>query len=209
MNIFRDIEQGTDEWKLLRKGKPTASNFSSIVTASKCELSKSADGYINDLIAQTFCPDWEPFEGNYWTKRGNELEPQARLAFQVATGYQVDQVGFVLHDNRILGCSPDGFVMDGGEIVAGLEIKCPAPNTHVEWMRAGVLPDKYKQQVHGSMIVTGIRQWHFWAYHPAMKPLHVLVTWDSYTDAMVKPLMQFCDLYRKVYAETVNKLTLE
>lgn len=209
MNIIKELTQGTPEWLAIRKGKPTASNFDKIVTAAKCELSKSADGFINDLIGETFAPDFEPeFQGNWLTRRGNELEPQARLAFQVHTALDVETVGFCVHDNGILGCSPDALIKDGGEYVAGLEIKCPAPGTHVGYVRTGGLPDTYKQQVHGSMIVTGLRQWHFWSYFPGMQPHHVLVTWDDYTDKMQSSLLKFCDLYRNAYNETVNKLKL-
>lgn len=209
MKIHTDIAQGTPEWLAIRKGKPTASNFDKIVTAAKCELSKSADGFINDLIGETFAPDFEPeFQGNWLTRRGNELEPQARLAFQAHTALDVETVGFCVHDNGILGCSPDALIEMDGEYVAGLEIKCPAPGTHVGYVRAGGLPDTYKQQVHGSMIVTGLSQWHFWSYFPGMQPHHVLVTWDDYTDKMQASLLKFCDLYRNAYNETVNKLKL-
>lgn len=209
MNIIKELTQGTPEWLAIRKGKPTASNFDKIVTAAKCELSKSADGFINDLIGETFAPDFEPeFQGNWLTRRGNELEPQARLAFQVYTALDVETVGFCVHDNGILGCSPDALIKDGGEYVAGLEIKCPAPGTHVGYVRTGGMPDTYKQQVHGSMIVTGLRQWHFWSFFPGMQPHHVLVTWDDYTDKMQASLLKFCDLYRTAYEQTVNKLKL-
>lgn len=209
MNIHKDITQGTPEWLAVRKGKPTASNFDKIVTAAKCELSKSADSYINDLIGEAFAPDFEPeFQGNWLTRRGNELEPQARLAFQVQTGLDVEQVGFVTHDNGILGCSPDALIKDGGKYVAGLEIKCPAPGTHVGYVRAGGLPDAYKQQVHGSMVVTGLRQWHFWSYFPGMQPHHVIVTWDDYTSKMQETLLKFCEQYREVYNSIVHKLQI-
>lgn len=207
MIIHNNIEQGTSEWHAIRKGKPTASNFSKIVTAAKCELSKSADGYINDLIGETFAPDFEPeFQGNWMTRRGTELEPQARLAFQAYTARDVDQVGFVTHDNGILGCSPDGLILEAGQYVAGLEIKCPAPGTHVEYVRTGGLPDTYKQQVHGAMVVTGLRQWHFWSYFPGMQPHYVLVTWDDYTSKMAETLFKFCEQYQKVYNEVTPKL---
>jgi hypothetical protein len=207
--VHKDIIQGTPDWLLVRKGKPTASNFSKIVTAAKCDLSKSADSYINELIGETFAPDFEPeFQGNWMTRRGTEMEPQARLAFQAHTALSVEQVGFVTHDNGILGCSPDGLIVDGGQYVAGVEIKCPAPGTHVEYVRAGGLPDTYKQQVHGSMCVTGIRQWHFWSYFPGMQPHHIVVTWDDYTSRMLETMLKFCEQYQKVYNEVTPKLKM-
>ena len=207
--VHKDIIQGTPDWLLVRKGKPTASNFSKIVTAAKCELSKSADGYINELIGETFAPDFEQgFQGNRMTEYGKAMEPQARLAFQAHTALNVEQVGFVTHDNGILGCSPDGLIVDGGQYVAGVEIKCPAPGTHVEYVRDGGLPDTYKQQVHGSLAVSGLRQWHFWSYFPGMQPHHVVVTWDDYTSRMLETLLKFCEQYQKSYNEVTPKLKM-
>lgn len=202
-------KQGSPEWLAARKGKPSASRFKDIVTAVKCELSKSHDAYIDTLIAQTFVPDWDemPFP-TYWMKRGTEMEPQARLAFQVHTGAKLEQVGFVLHDNGILGCSPDSLIGSAAGYIEGLEIKCPAPNTHVAWVRAGGLPDEHKAQVHGSMIVTGLPVWHFWSYFPGMQPHHVIVHRDEYTEKMERALMEFCEIYRKAYTETRGKLEL-
>jgi len=211
---IHDAIQGSPEWLAIRKGKPSASRFKDIVTAVKCELSKSHDAYIDTLIAQTFVPDWDevPFP-SYWMKRGTEMEPQARLAFQAHYEAQVGKVdvqtvGFVLHDNNVLGCSPDALIAMDGKHVAGLEIKCPAPNTHVAWVRAGGLPEEHKQQVHGSMIVTGLRSWHFWSYFPGMQPHHVIVHRDDYTDRMEKALLEFCAKYQAAYAAAVPLLQL-
>jgi hypothetical protein len=43
--------QGSDEWLQSRLGKPTASNFGKLITPTG-KPSASADGYINELIAQ-------------------------------------------------------------------------------------------------------------------------------------------------------------
>ena len=60
-----------------------------------------------------------------------------------------------------------------------MEIKCPAPATHVEYLRGGVLPSKYKQQVMGCLWITGRQWWDFMSYHPNMKPLIVRVERDE------------------------------
>lgn len=208
MTVYKDIEQGTPEWLALRKGKPTASVFSRIVTPAKLELAKGHDSLIDDLIAQTFVPDFDPVPETYWIKRGKEMEPQARLKFQILTGAKLEQVGFCLHPNGILGCSPDSLIASSEGYIEGAEIKCPAPNTHVAWMREGGLPEEHKLQVHGSMIVTGLPRWHFFSFFPGMQPLHVVVHRDQTTAKIETVLMQFCDIYQKAYNETVPKLRL-
>lgn len=207
MKIHTDLIQGTPEWLAIRKGRPTASRFRDFVTTAKGDLSKSARGYICELIGESFCPEFEYFSGNTFTERGKALEPEAREAFEVETGLKVEPVGFVIADDGIAGCSPDGLIRgDSGDYIAGLEIKCPTPKTHVEYVLDGVLPDDYKQQVHGSMVVTGIRTWHFWSYFPGMRHLHVIVQWDDYTDKLAKTLAAFLVEYKAARDIAVPRL---
>lgn len=208
MIVYPHIEQGTPEWKEIRKGRPTASRFSEILTAAKCELSKSADDYTLELIGEVFCPDWEYFQGNALTRSGNELEPEARDAFVVHTGLTVKQVGFVIADDQTCGCSPDGLICDAdGNYVAGLEIKCPSPKEHVSCVLEGGLPNKYKQQVHGSMAVTGLNSWHFWSYFPGMMHHHCIVQRDEYTEKIASALKPFVAAYKEKMALAKAKLT--
>ena len=73
-------------------------------------------------------------------------------------------------------------------------------------MLAGVLPDDYKQQVHGSMAVTGLNSWNFWSYFPGMAPLHVVVTRDEYTEKISSALDSFLTEYQKAFAIALPKL---
>lgn len=207
MKIYRDLTQGTPEWLTIRKGRPTASRFSEIVTATGLP-SKSADAYIRELIAECFCPDFINWRGNADTERGVELEPEAREAFAKATGLPLEQVGFVIADDGTCGCSPDSLVGGGGKYSAGLEIKCPSPKAHVGYVLDGELPDIYKQQVHGSMVITGLNEWHFWSYFPGMKPLHVLVRRDIYTEKLAERLAMFVQNYKAAMEAAVPKLKI-
>lgn len=210
VKFFPDIEQGTDEWLQLRKGKPTASRFSDIITAAKGDLSKSCEGYIDELIGECFCPEFEYFRGNVFTERGKEVEGEAREAFEAETGLAVRQMGFALAANGVCGCSPDGLIYDAaGACIAGVEIKCPSPKVHIAYVRGGVLPDTYKQQVHGSMAVTGLNEWHFWSYFPGMRHLHVVVKRDDYTAKVEAALAQFVEKYRAEMAQMMPRLRVD
>lgn len=46
----------------------------------------------------------------------------------------------------------------------GIEIKCPAPHTHVKYLSDGVIPKEYRAQVYGSMFCTGFSKWVFMSY---------------------------------------------
>ena len=113
--------------------------------------------YLADLVAETYGLPHDGFFGNDWTDRGVRMEPEARAKFAESTGLFVSEVGFATRDDKIVGCSPDGFVSEklGGEPIGGLELKDPCPRKHVRWIAEGILPDEHKLQVHGSMAVTG------------------------------------------------------
>ena len=167
--IILDHEQGSPEWLAARLGKPSASMFSKLITQTG-KPSSSADGYVNELIAERLTGQSEPFHVTEWMQRGTELEPEAREAYEFISSNDVIETGFILHTSYEFGCSPDGLILDQG----GLEIKCPAPKTMVSYLRdpkVGV--KKYWQQIQGCMWITKRNWWDFFAYHPEMP--HVLV----------------------------------
>lgn len=193
-----ELEQGKPEWFAARCGLPTASDMGSIITASG-KPSASADGYAAELIDELVRPlaerDEEEqaavFRGNRHTDRGNREEPKARNWLRLVTGLDVRTAGFVLNDAGTLGCSPDALVWADGSPIEGCEIKAPEGKKHALWMLQNKLPDEHKQQVHGSMIVTGLRAWRFVSYCPGYKPFHIRVEWNEYTDTMAKTLDGF------------------
>jgi len=209
MKVFPHVLQGSESWMALRKGRLTASNFDKIITAAKGDLSKQRFDYMAALISECFCPEFVTWTGNFATDRGNELEPEARQAFADHTGMNVVQVGFCTQDNGVVGCSPDALIVnDAGEYIAGVELKCPFPATHVKYVADGVLPDDYKQQVHGSMAVTGLNEWHFWSYFPGMRPFHLKVERDAYTAKVESALEQFMIEYGELSARVKPQLII-
>ncbi len=178
--IILGHEQGSPEWLAARLGKPSASMFSKLITTTG-KPSSSADGYINQLIAERLTGQSEPFYVTEWMARGTELEPEAREAYEFISGNDVVETGFILDISSECGCSPDGLIADKG----GLEIKCPAPQTMVSYLRdnqAGV--KKYWQQMQGCMWITKRDWWDFFAYHPEMP--HVLVSVDRDEEYIAK-----------------------
>lgn len=142
---------------------------------------------------------------NLPVQRGNTLEPQAREVYAMLTGHEVEQVGMCLSDDGLFGASPDGLIststptpyVDIARLSHGLEIKCPWPDTHIEWLLAGTLPDEHKHQVHGSMAVSGLNRWDFLSHCPGWPPLLVQVERDQFTAEIEKGLA----LFRAEYAE--------
>lgn len=209
MKIHKGFQQLSEQWHALKRGRASASQFDRIITPAKGEYSKQARGYMRDLLVECFTPDFAKFEGNKWTERGTEMEPEARKAFEEHTGLTAEQVAFVTSERwqHVVGCSPDSLIRDAsGEYVAGLEIKCPSPFTHAEYIEDGVLPNEYKAQVHGGMAVTGLNEWHFWSYFPGLAPFHLVVRRDDYTEKLTAALDQFITEYGAYRAEMQPKL---
>lgn len=150
--LLVECEQHGAEWFSVRLGKPTASKFSAIITpGSKPTTGGARQTYMNQLLAEriTRC-----LHNNYKSApmdHGNALEPKGRGYYAMTTGRDVQQVGFVMHESRSYGCSPDGLVDDN----LVLEIKCPYRHTFVGL----VLAEKpvwsaYKVQIQAQMWIT-------------------------------------------------------
>lgn len=89
---------------------------------------------------------------------GIEREPAAVAFYEAVSGRLLESVGFVSHDSLLAGCSPDGVVNDFEGLV---EIKCPLPATHLEYLRTGKVPAKYLWQITHALWITGA-EWCDW-----------------------------------------------
>jgi len=220
-----DCTQGSAMWHEARLGRATASQAANILTPTG-KLSTSATGLIRRLAREQVCADPNEREPNAAMEWGNMQEPFARDEFRKLTKNRVIEVGFcqsLIHP--ALGCSPDGLIhgdnsaewcIDGlklaqdadGPIVAGLEIKCPSVDTHVDYLLDGELPAKYRPQVHFSMAITGIQTWYFMSFFPGLKPLILPVPWDDYTDKIRDTALAFASEYEQEMPKILNAIRL-
>lgn len=95
--------------------------------------------------------------------RGVELEDAAIDAYEFESELETSPGGFCTDDANTYGCSPDRLVGDDGL----LEMKVPAPNTHIRYLldKAALGKEKWVQ-VQGQLLVTG-RQWvDLVSFHP-------------------------------------------
>lgn len=194
-----ECQQGSPEWFEARKGIPTASRFSKILTPKTLKLSASADDLICELIGERMSlipPEGADAFMNRAMRWGTECEAEARAWYAMEADMDVRQVGFVLTDDGRIGASPDGLVGDDG----GLELKCPQASTQVAYLLAGELPAEYKAQVHGALIVTNRKWWDFLSYHPGLPPLLIRVFPDEYTVVLMEALDHFYARYQAALA---------
>ena len=176
--IISHVQQGTDEWFAERAGKVTASNFDKIITSTGAQTaSATRAAYLYQLAGERITGMPEQGFTTPWMDRGKELEAEARLFFEQEMGVFVSEIGMIYsNESREISCSPDGVLPETKE---GLEIKCPKLSTHVGYLDKGQLPTAYKQQVQGSMMVSGLQAWWFMSYYPGMPPLVIKVARDD------------------------------
>lgn len=185
-----DVIQGSEAWEQIRKGLPTASNFSRIVTPARGQLSSAWTGYAATLMAE-LSGAVVPMMPTQWMDWGTEQEPYAVAAYEKLTGLKTEVVGFVFPDDHgRYGCSPDRLVAHDGL----LEVKCPKPETLVEYHVNGEFPGEYRPQVQGQLYITN-REWcDFFVYHPQLKPFLIRVERDEkYIANLAVALEEFCD----------------
>ena len=202
MIVYRDIEQRSPEWFALHVGIPTASDINKIVTSTG-KVSAQRTEYLYRLAGERVLGTVEQNGLNtVWTRRGTEMEPEARNVYAMEAEVEVDEVGFITDDQGRYGCSPDGLILPN----KGLEIKCPSLSVFVGYVLGGKLPTEYKVQVQASLFITGLEQWDFFAYYPDMKPFQVTVEPDlKFHEILKEELERFCADLDKAEKELLER----
>ena len=150
------MEQRSEEWYAIRKGKMTASKAHVVITNGT-----GLDTYISELMAEYYSSEPQEQISNKDIQRGIDLEPQARNMFMLETGLTVKQVGFITV-NEYVGCSPDGLI--GGDRL--IEIKCPSDKVYLELLMSEKVDPKYYAQMQFQMLVTRRTSCFYVAYNP-------------------------------------------
>ena len=131
--------QRTEEWRLARSGRLTASQFGAALGLSPyC----SRQELWRQLTGRT-----DPFAGNEATEWGEAHEKDALHAYEVATGRLIEPSAFIPFSDWS-GCSPDGWVMDGDK--RGI-VEAKAPYSQRIYAD---IPDHYRAQVIGQLGIT-------------------------------------------------------
>lgn len=163
-------DQGTDEWRMLRLGIPTASNFAEVMAKGK-DGGKSITRrkYLLTLLGERLTGEVVDGYSNAHMERGKVMEAEARDLYTFRTDAAIQQVSFVRNDEVSAGASPDALIGADGL----LEIKTRLPALQLDLLLSGGLPAEHKAQVQGQLLVTG-RQWvDFVSYWPKL-PLHIV-----------------------------------
>ena len=193
-------EQRSPEWFAARLGRATASNFSNVLAA------KSTAAYRNyrvKLALERLTGKQEDVFQSEAMKQGTEREPLARIAYEALTGNLVEEVGLCLHDTLECGASPDGLI----DAVRGLEIKCPTPGKHCEYLRAPAEPPEYTAQIQGCMWITERTEWDFVSFCPDFpENAQLIVRTIKRDDAYIDKLAKAVEAYMQEVATEVEAI---
>ena len=117
------MEQRSPEWFEARKSKVTGSMVGAILGVNPWA---TPDDAMRTMVRSHFGAESE-FTGNIATEYGVMNEPNAIIDLEITRGYDVEEVGFIVHPELDwLGASPDGFIKSDSVV----EIKCPFGKRH-------------------------------------------------------------------------------
>lgn len=161
-----ECDQRSDEWRFARLGRVTSSRAQDMLAKGRgTEESVGRKNLRIQLVLErlTQRPHERSFYRSADMQYGVDQEEGARLAYEAATGNVLSTPGFCRHDALMIGCSPDGCLGDFDELV---EIKCPKPATHLEYLQTGVVPTDYLRQITHQLYVTGADACEFISFCP-------------------------------------------
>ncbi|HKR41011.1 MAG TPA: YqaJ viral recombinase family protein [Paraburkholderia sp.] len=160
--------QGTPEWLADRAGRATGSRAKDILAKIKTGEAAARKNYRTQLVIERLTG--QPAESGFINdamRWGTAQEPFARMAYESKTGNLVSEMGFIYPPDMMTGCSLDGLIEEGDRIGI-LEVKCPLSATHIEYLTSGGLPSEYKPQILHNVYVTGAEFADFVSFDPRM-----------------------------------------
>lgn len=202
--IYKNIEQGSKEWKLMRCGKVTASNITKVVAKTKSGYSAERENYMAQLIAERLTGSPAETFVNSAMQWGIETESQARSAYEFLFDIDVERISFCDHPTiENSGASPDGLIGTDGLI----EIKCPNTATHIDYLLTKKIPKKYIDQMQWQMACME-REWcDFMSFDPRMpENLNRLIIRVIRDDEYIKELSSEVIKFQEEITSTIEKL---
>lgn len=176
------MEQLTESWRVARLGQVTASKVKDVMANGRGGApSATRTNYMMQLLCERLTGTWEEGYTSPAMARGTELEPTARLAYELMQDCEVEEVGLIQHPKiKGFAASPDGVIIlpvNRG----GLEIKCPNTAQHIAVMRAGKHDTQYEWQMLAQMACAEL-EW---------------VDFVSFDDRLPEKLQYVCHRYHR------------
>lgn len=173
------IVQNTPEWLELRKRHIGASDAPIILGVSPWKTAYQLWEEKQGLR--------EPPQTNEAMRRGHELEPIARQAYNDYTGLFAEPEVVFHREYKWMMASLDGISIDRSIIV---EIKCPGYKDH-EIASKGNVPEKYYPQLQHQLAVIGLNKLHYFSYRDGDFCLIEVMRDDDYIKDMIAKEKEF------------------
>lgn len=166
MKRHNNVQQGTEEWHHLRKGKMTGTTLKAIMGTPRARQEA-----IYEILAERLSVGVVMDEENA-AERGKRLEPDAIAMFELETGKEVERTGFCEDDtNPMIANSPDGLVVGAHEAV---EAKCLGGKNHIKmWLTNAVPEEHFWQCIQYFVVNKELQKLYFVGYNPDI-PVHTL-----------------------------------
>ena len=199
LEVFTELEQGTTAWLEARRGVLTASVIGKVITPKTIKVASNdtSRDLMTSLVAERITGRIEPVHVTREMERGTFEEPIARGYYEEATGFTVDQIGFMRldEDSFTLGYSPDGLVGLDGLI----EIKSRGQKKHLKTILEDAVPLENMAQIQCGLFVSG-RDWCDYVSFCGGMPLLIKRVWID--ERWVDAIQQAARSYAKFTAQT-------
>jgi hypothetical protein len=157
VEMFDDVEQGSEAWFDLRRGLPTSSKFAYVLAGG--EEARMRTKYLRQLAGEIVSGETAETFQSEEMKRGKLMEPAARAYYERTHLVDLRPIGFIRRTLRssfpgtdcIVGASPDSQVGKR----KGLEVKTMRPDLLLEVKQRGAagFPSEHRAQTQGTMLV--------------------------------------------------------
>lgn len=194
--LVHNIEQGSAEWFAVRAGKPTASEYATVMAKGE---GKTRRAYLLRLAGEV--TTGEPME-NYSSQhmdRGKEQEAEVRDRYAFEQDVDPVRVGFIEDTDKRAGASPDALVGDDGM----LEIKTALPHILIDKLLKGAFPPEHKAQTQGGLWIAQ-REWIDIAIYCRRLPLFIKRAYRD--EAYIKNLESEVAAFNAELADVVEQV---
>lgn len=207
LTVYKDLEQGSDEWHSARCGLIAASELDRIMTPGTLKPANNdkTRQHVYELAAQRINQYVEPSYVGDNMLRGWADEIRARDLYSERFE-PVVEVGGMCRDFGTfkLWCSPDGLIGEN----AGIEVKSRVQKYQVQTIVDNVVPQEHVLQVQANLLVSGRSVWKYVSYSGGM-PMWII---DVLPDAEIQAaIISACEAFEakvqevmRVYRERID-----
>lgn len=156
--------QRSEEWFAARLGKLTGSRAADMTATIKSGEAAARRNLRVQLVLERLTGKSQ--ERNFTSQAmqdGIDREADAYAYYEALTGEMLTRTGFLCHVELATGCSLDGHC---GDFESLIEIKCPTPAVHLEYVHNGQVPSDYLKQVTHALWLTGAATCDWMSFHP-------------------------------------------